>query len=275
MHPVTDPNAWGSSIDEAVNAVSRGGLIVLPTDTVYGIGADAFDAQAVAALLAAKGRGRQMPPPVLVPDTRTLDGLATDVSADARALVETFWPGGFTIILPAQPSLAWDLGETHGTVALRMPDHPAALALLRRTGPLAVSSANATGRPAALDVTTAQEQLGDSVTVYLDGGDAPGGVASTIVDATGPHLRVVREGAVSLERMRVIAPVLGLGEEPQEPDDEAQAPEPASDAAGSDEVPSDGAAVVGDAPSEPGLVPAPTTDAAPTATTSDPEANDG
>lgn len=268
VHPVTDPNAWGSSIDEAVNAVSRGGLIVLPTDTVYGIGADAFDAQAVAALLAAKGRGRQMPPPVLVPDTLTLDGLATDVSADARALVETFWPGGFTIILPAQPSLAWDLGETHGTVALRMPDHPAALALLRRTGPLAVSSANATGRPAALDVTAAQEQLGESVTVYLDGGDAPGGVASTIVDATGPHLRVVREGAVSLERMREIAPVLGLGEEPQEPDDEAQASEPASDAAGSDDVPP-----ADDVPS--GLVPAPSTDAAPTATTSDPEANDG
>ena len=253
VHPVTDPNAWGPSIDEAVNAVSRGGLIVLPTDTVYGIGADAFDAQAVAALLAAKGRGRQMPPPVLVPDTRTLDGLATDVSADARALVETFWPGGFTIILPAQPSLAWDLGETHGTVALRMPDHPAALA---------VSSANATGRPAALDVTTAQEQLGDSVTVYLDGGDATGGVASTIVDATGPHLRVVREGAVSLERMREIAPVLGLGEEPQEADEEPQAPVP-----GDDET-TDGAAAGGD-------VTEPSTDAVPTATTSDPEANDG
>ena len=214
MHPVTDPNTWGPSIDEAVNAVARGGLVVLPTDTVYGIGADAFDAEAVAALLAAKGRGRQMPPPVLVPDLRTLDGLATDVPPDARALVEAFWPGGLTVILDAQPSLAWDLGETHGTVALRMPDHPAALALLRRTGPLAVSSANATGRPAALEVADAQEQLGEPVAVYLDGGTAPGGVASTIVDATGPHLRVVREGAVTLERLREVAPVLGIGEEP-------------------------------------------------------------
>lgn len=222
VHPVTDPNVWGSSIDEAVNAVSRGGLVVLPTDTVYGIGADAFDANAVASLLAAKGRGRQMPPPVLVPDVRTLDGLATDVPDDARALVEAFWPGGFTIILTAQPSLAWDLGETHGTVALRMPDHPAALALLRRTGPLAVSSANATGRPAALDAASAQEQLGDAVTVYLDGGDAPGGVASTIVDATGPHLRIVREGAVSLERLREVAPVLGLGEEPEDDADASE-----------------------------------------------------
>ncbi|KLN34650.1 hypothetical protein FB00_10805 [Cellulosimicrobium funkei] len=214
VHPVTDPNTWGAGIDEAVNAISRGGLVVLPTDTVYGIGADAFDAEAVAALLAAKGRGRQMPPPVLVPDARTLDGLATDVPDAARRLVEAFWPGGFTIILRAQPSLAWDLGETHGTVALRMPDHPAALALLRRTGPLAVSSANATGRPAALDVDDAQAQLGDSVTVYLDGGVAPGGVASTIVDATSDTLRVVRQGAVTLDRLREVADVAGPDDPP-------------------------------------------------------------
>ncbi|WP_251150273.1 L-threonylcarbamoyladenylate synthase [Cellulosimicrobium sp. Marseille-Q4280] len=226
VHPVTDPNSWGPGIDEAVNAVSRGGLVVLPTDTVYGIGADAFDADAVAALLGAKGRGRQMPPPVLVPDARTLDGLATEVPDDARRLVEELWPGGFTIILKAQPSLAWDLGETHGTVALRMPDHEAALALLRRTGPLAVSSANRTGSPAALDVDDARAQLGESVAVYLDGGVAPGGVASTIVDATSGTLRVVRAGAVPLERLREIAPVDG-------PEDASAAtPDPARDEAG-------------------------------------------
>lgn len=209
----TDPLTWGPSIDEAVNAISRGALVVLPTDTVYGLGADAFDATAVAALLAAKGRGRQMPPPVLVPDVMTLDGLATDVPDDARRLVEAFWPGGFTIILPAQPSLQWDLGETHGTVALRMPDHPAALALLRRTGPLAVSSANLSGKPAATDVQDAVSQLGESVAVYLDGGAAPGGVSSTIVDATGPVLRVVRQGAVSLDDLRSVASVVALGED--------------------------------------------------------------
>ncbi|WP_446719742.1 L-threonylcarbamoyladenylate synthase [Isoptericola sp. F-RaC21] len=216
VHDVTDPNTWGPAIDEAVNTVSRGGLLVLPTDTVYGIGADAFDAEAVAALLAAKGRGRQMPPPVLIPDVRTLDGLATQVPDDARKLAEAFWPGGLTIILQAQPSLQWDLGETHGTVALRMPDHPAALALLRRTGPLAVSSANATGNPAALEVADAQEQLGDAVTVYLDGGDAPGGVASTIVDATGAQLRVVRQGAITLEALNDVAPVRGVDEPAEE-----------------------------------------------------------
>ncbi|WTM14895.1 L-threonylcarbamoyladenylate synthase [Isoptericola halotolerans] len=229
VHDVTDANTWGPGIDEAVNTISRGGLVVLPTDTVYGIGADAFDADAVAALLAAKGRGRQMPPPVLVPDVRTLDGLATEVPDAARALVEEFWPGGFTIILRAQPSLQWDLGETHGTVALRMPDHEAALALLRRTGPLAVSSANRTGRPAALEVVDTVEQLGDAVGCYLDGGTAPGGVASTIVDATGEHLRVVRDGAVSLAELRAVAPVLGRDEQVDEqaedrPDDPSEVP---------------------------------------------------
>lgn len=219
MQPVldaTDPQTWGPAIDEAVNAISRGDLVVLPTDTVYGIAADAFDGAAVAALLAAKGRGRQMPPPVLVGEVATLDGLAIDVPDDARKLVEAFWPGGFTIILRAQPSLQWDLGDTGGTVALRMPDHPAALALLKRTGPLAVSSANKSGSPAAQDVADAERQLGSSVAVYLDGGEAPGGVASTIVDATGPTLRVVREGAVSLEALREVADVEGTRVSPED-----------------------------------------------------------
>lgn len=207
LSDATDPQTWGPAIDEAVNAVSRGTLVVLPTDTVYGIGADAFMPEAVTALLAAKGRGRQMPPPVLIPDLRTLDGLATQVPDAARALAEAFWPGGLTIIVRAQPSLAWDLGDTGGTVALRVPDHPAALALLRRTGPLAVSSANVTGRPAALTAADARDQLGASVAVYLDAGTAPGGVASTIVDATGDTLRLVRRGALGLEELRAVAPV--------------------------------------------------------------------
>lgn len=203
----TDPATWGPAIDEAVHALGRGGLVVLPTDTVYGIGADAFSPAAVAALLAAKGRGRQMPPPVLVPDVRTIDGLCDDVPDAARRLMEAFWPGALTVICRAQPSLAWDLGETHGTVAVRMPDHPAALALLRRTGPLAVSSANSTGSPAALTAADAQDQLGDAVDVYLDGGPAPGGVASTIVDATTERLRVVRLGALGVDELSTVAPV--------------------------------------------------------------------
>ena len=230
------PTTWGPALDEAVNALSRGGLVVLPTDTVYGIAADAFSPPAVAALLAAKGRGRQMPPPVLVPDVRTLDGLCDDVTDAVRDLVAAFWPGGLTVICRAQASLAWDLGETRGTVAVRMPDHPAALALLRRTGPLAVSSANLTGRPAALSAHDALSQLGGSVQVYLDAGAAPGGVASSIVDATGPVLRMVRAGAVSLAELREVAPVEPVSAPAPTPSEQASAqagpdaPEPAGGA---------------------------------------------
>jgi L-threonylcarbamoyladenylate synthase len=229
LHDVADPNTWGRALDEAVNAVARGGLVVLPTDTVYGIGADAFSPPAVAALLAAKGRGRQMPPPVLVPDVRTLDGLAMQVPAAVRELVAAFWPGGLTVICRAQPSLAWDLGDTRGTVALRMPDHPAALALLRRTGPMAVSSANRTGRPAALTAREALDQLGDAVAVYLDAGAAPGGVASTIVDATGTGLRLVRAGAIDLATLRTVAPVEAPDEASTASADQARPEPPAAD----------------------------------------------
>lgn len=185
----------------ARTAIGRGELVVLPTDTVYGVGADAFQPEAVQRLLDAKGRTRQSPPPVLVPGIPTLDALAESVPDPVRALVAAFWPGALTIILPAQPSLTWDLGETRGTVALRMPADPLALELLSETGPLAVSSANLTGQPPATTAAEAERMLGDSVAVYLEAG--PGGsVPSTIVDATGlsapqGRLRIVRQGAIS------------------------------------------------------------------------------
>ncbi|WP_136518874.1 L-threonylcarbamoyladenylate synthase [Cellulomonas telluris] len=228
----TDPGTWGPALDEAVNAIGRGQLVVLPTDTVYGIAADAFTPRAVQSLLEAKGRGRQMPPPVLMPDVRTLDGLATDVPDGVRALADAFWPGGLTVIVRAQPSLAWDLGETHGTVALRVPDHRVALALLRRTGPLAVSSANRTGRPAATTAQEAYRQLGAHVPVFLDGGQAPGGVASTIVDATGDVLRVVRLGAIDLAALAAVAPVMAP---PPAPPAGGDAPAPTDAPEGRDE----------------------------------------
>lgn len=194
---------------------------MLPTDTVYGVGADAFRPDAVAAVLAAKGRGRQMPPPVLIPDIRTVDGLAIDVPAPARALMERFWPGALTVILFSQPSLAWDLGETHGTVALRVPDHGAARALLARTGPLAVTSANRTGEPAATTAEEAQSQLGKTVAVYLDAGDSPLGTASTIVDATDPAgLRIVREGGVTRQQIVMVVGESALKREDSDVDAE-------------------------------------------------------
>ncbi len=187
-------------------ALGRGELVVLPTDTVYGVAADAFNARAVQRLLDAKGRTRQSPPPVLIPALTTLDALATDIPDAARALVDAFWPGGLTLILQATPSLVWDLGETGGTVALRMPSDPIALELLAETGPLAVSSANLTGEPAATTADAAVAMLGDSVSVYLDGGERREALASTIVDATAADgtLRIVRQGAVSEWRLRQV-----------------------------------------------------------------------
>ncbi len=197
----TDPEALAGGLAAAVEAIAAGRLVVLPTDTVYGVGCDAFDADAVAALLVAKGRGRQMPPPVLIGSPETLDGLAYGVSAEVRRLIAAFWPGALTIVVAAQPSLRWDLGESAGTVALRMPDHPVALDLLRRTGPLAVSSANLTGRPAPTTVNEAAAMLGPSVAVYLDAGPSGGGEASTILDCTGPDPVVLRDGAIERERL--------------------------------------------------------------------------
>jgi tRNA threonylcarbamoyl adenosine modification protein (Sua5/YciO/YrdC/YwlC family) len=198
-------------------ALRRGELVVIPTDTVYGIAADAFSPAAVQRLLDAKGRTRQSPPPVLVPSVETLEALAAAVPDAVRKLVDAFWPGGLTIVLTAQPSLAWDLGDTDGTVAVRMPDNRIALELLSETGPLAVSSANLTGQPAATTAVDAEAMLGDSVEVYLDGGESTS-VSSTIVDATrliapGGTVTILREGAISREQLRDVLGDL-LEEEP-------------------------------------------------------------
>jgi L-threonylcarbamoyladenylate synthase len=210
----TDRPGREEGIKRAAQAVSAGDLVVLPTDTVYGIGCDAFSPAAVERLLAAKGRGRAMPPPVLVPHARTLDGIATDIADEVYALAEAFWPGGLTLVVPMQPTLNWDLGDTGGTVAARMPLHPVALELLDRTGPMAVSSANLTGSPAARTADEAREQLGESVAVYLEAGEAGTGVPSTIVDGTGATLRVLRDGAVSLAELREVVPsIVGAGEQ--------------------------------------------------------------
>ena len=188
-----------AGIAAAALAVQRGQLVALPTDTVYGVGADAFSARAVSRLLSAKGRGREMPPPVLVSAATTLDALAVGIPAYARELVKRLWPGPLTLVCKQQTSLQWDLGDTRGTVAVRMPDHEVALDLLGRTGPLAVSSANRSGMPAATDADGVEEMLGDRLEVLLDGGPTKGDVPSTIVDVTGETGRLLRAGAVSLE----------------------------------------------------------------------------
>jgi len=209
-------NAWYDCADDAqhaeglsaaVAAVLNGELVVLPTDTVYGLGADAFNPAAVNRLLAAKGRGRDMPPPVLVGTVRADTALVEDMGPDGQRLIEEFWPGGLTIVCRAARTLNWDLGDTKGTVAIRMPEDEIALELLKETGPMAVSSANLTGSDAATTAAAARDQLGESVSVYLDGGERAGGVASTIVDVTGDQPRLLRRGAISVGRLREVAAV--------------------------------------------------------------------
>jgi len=234
MSPVfdcRDPEQLLPGMRQARQAIGRGDLVVLPTDTVYGIAADAFSAAAVGRLLLAKGRGRQSPPPVLVAGIATMRALVAEVPEPVERLVEAFWPGGLTIILPAQPSLSWDLGETHGTVAVRMPADKYALELLEDTGPLAVSSANRTGVPAAISVDDAVTMLGDRVSVYLDGGVSFAGVSSTIVDATtligaDPQpVRVLRDGAITREALRdVLGDLLEADPEPTHPEAANRAP---------------------------------------------------
>jgi len=181
---------------------------------VYGLAADAFTPEAVTALLAAKGRGRQMPPPVLVGSRRAALALVEDVNASGNDLIDEFWPGGLTMVFRSARSLIWDLGDTKGTVAVRMPLQPVALDLLRETGPLAVSSANLTGSPAATSAAEAESQLGDAVSVYLDDGPCVADVASTIVDMTGPVPRLLRRGVIPVRRLReVVALIVDDGEE--------------------------------------------------------------
>lgn len=207
MFDCTDPVQREAGIASAISALKGGRLVVMPTDTVYGIGADAFDSQAVAALLAAKGRGRDMPVGVLVGSWHTIDGLVYSVSESARELIRAFWPGALSLVVQQAPSLQWDLGDARGTVMLRMPLQPVAIELLRQTGPMAVSSANVSGQPPAATAEEARAQLGDLVDVYLDGGTAEQQAASTILDLTGSQPRILRDGPVSAA---AIADVLGV-----------------------------------------------------------------
>ena len=214
MTPVIDcttEDGLAEGVAAAVEAVRRGELVVLPTDTVYGVGADAFAPDAVAAILVAKGRGREMPPPVLVPSAATVDGLATGVPAYARDLIKAFWPGPLTLVLYAQSSLMWDLGDTNGTVALRMPQDDTALKLLGEIGPMAVTSANVSGQPPATTILDAAAQLGSAVSVYLDAGPAAGGLASTILDCTGEAPVILRAGAVSVSAIQQVLGDIELG----------------------------------------------------------------
>nr|WP_245581252.1 L-threonylcarbamoyladenylate synthase [Propionicicella superfundia] len=198
-----DPAA---AIAAAAAAVEAGECIVLPTDTVYGIGANALDAEAVQRLLDAKRRGRDMPPPVLIAEPALLPSLTAEISPAAEALAAAFWPGALTLIVRAQHALRMELGDRGQTIAVRVPDHDFTRRLLRRTGPLAVSSANLSGRPAALTAAAAAEQLGVSVAVYIDGGACDAQTPSTIVDVSGDGAVVLRPGRLTPAELRTVVP---------------------------------------------------------------------
>ena len=214
----SDPAQLAEGLQEAQAALRRGQLVVMPTDTVYGIAAEAFDPVAVDRLLAAKGQGRDMPPPVLVGTVRAAIALVQELSEMGKDLIDEFWPGPLTLIFRSSPTLVWDIGETKGTVGIRMPLHHVALGLLKKTGPLVVTSAKyAAAETAPTSVEAAEEQLGESVAVYLDGGPCTGDVPSTIVDLTGSVPRLLRPGAIPPDRLREVVPLV---------DGDAYAPDP-------------------------------------------------
>jgi L-threonylcarbamoyladenylate synthase len=209
-------NAWYKCEDEAQRdeglaaaaaAVLAGELVVLPTDTTYGLGADAFSPAAVSRLVAVKGQEHPAPPAVLVGSVRAATALVEDLGEYGQQLIDEFWPGGLTLVCRAARTLSWDLGSNRGTVSVRMPEHPIALALLRETGPMAVTSANLAGKPPAVNCSAALAQLGNDVSVYLDGGQLPEAKPSTIVDLTSDIPRLLRPGAISIGRLREVVGV--------------------------------------------------------------------
>jgi L-threonylcarbamoyladenylate synthase len=248
-----DPAQLLQGLAEAETALRRGELVVMPTDTVYGIAAEAFDPVAVDGLLKAKGRGRDMPPPVLAGSVRAAMALVMDLGDVGKDLIDEFWPGALTIVCRSSPTLVWDLGETKGTVAVRMPLHQVTLELLKRTGPLAVSSANLSGRPPATTAGEAMEQLGDSVAVYLDGGPCADEVPSTIVDLTGSVPRLLRRGVIPVERLREVIPLALEDEAPDDesPEDGDPGGEVAGDGAPRDEALQDPAEAAPEDPADP------------------------
>jgi tRNA threonylcarbamoyl adenosine modification protein (Sua5/YciO/YrdC/YwlC family) len=240
----TDAAQRVTGLAEAAASLRKGDLAVIPTDTVYGLAADAFSPPAVTGLLAAKGRDRQMPPPVLVGTVRAATALVEDLSASAKDLMDEFWPGALTLVLRANRNLIWDLGETKGTVAVRMPLHEITLELLKETGPLAVSSANRSGAPPATTAADAEAQLGEAVAVYLDGGPCSGDVPSTIVDLTGAVPKLLRRGVISIARLREVV-TLAVDDEWMEDDSGAVADGTMTDGTMTDGTVADGAAADG------------------------------
>lgn len=188
-------------IPRALAILKNGGLIAFPTDTVYGVGALAFDSQAVESIYAAKDRPVEKAIPILIGDTNDLEKVAVDIPAAAHRLASRFWPGPLTILVPKRAELPEAVSAT-ATVGVRVPDHPVARELLRASGPMAVTSANISGAHSPVTAQEVYEQLGGRIALIIDGGRTPGGIPSTLVDCTISELKILREGPISLEELR-------------------------------------------------------------------------
>ena len=208
--PADDPSA----VDRAVQLLRSGQLVVVPTDTVYAVIADAFQTDATQRLLGVKRRGREVPLSLLIRNPRQVIGLAGDVPETAERLMASYWPGPVALVLPEQPEMPWDLGATRGALTLRMPADDLVLAIAAEIGPLACSAANRRGELVPTTVEEAELQLGEAVALYLDRGPtAP--ALTTIVDCTRDDVEVLREGMVSSgDIRRVAAGDVGWGQQP-------------------------------------------------------------
>lgn len=202
-----DPNA---AILGAAGALRSGELVVFPTDTVYGLAVDAFNVAGTAKVFEVKRRPRSLPLPVVVSRPRQAWALCAEVPTEASELAAAFWPGALTLILPQTPDLDWDLGDSDGTIALRMPAHDALIQLLEMVGPMAMTSANLSGEQTPRDVADVAARLGEAVGVYVDGGPAISDAGSTIIDLSRRTNRLVREGPITIAEVEQVlgAPVV-------------------------------------------------------------------
>jgi L-threonylcarbamoyladenylate synthase len=190
------PNA----ILSALEILLSGGLVAFPTDTVYGVGCLAFHQQAIESIYIAKDRPIDKAIPVLIGDNEDLVKVAEEVPIFAMRLIDRFWPGPLTILVPKKPTLPAAISAT-STVGVRVPDHDVARALLRLTGPMAVTSANISGQASPTSAQEVVSQLGGRIAMIVDGGETPGGVPSTLVDCTGEKIQILREGPISKEEL--------------------------------------------------------------------------
>jgi len=185
----------------ALAVLKAGGLVAFPTDTVYGVGALAFDAEAIESIYRAKDRPVEKAIPILIGDMDELDKVGMDIPPVALRLASRFWPGPLTILVPKRPDLPESVSAS-STVGVRVPDHAVARALLRSAGPLAVTSANISGGQSPVSAEEVFEQLGGRIPLIIDGGRTPGGVPSTLVDCSASELRILREGPIRLEELQ-------------------------------------------------------------------------